>query len=292
VGNLTVGGSGKTPVAAAIARLLAADGERPSILSRGYGREAAPEGVVIVSDGVSVKVDVAAAGDEPFMLANAVPHCAVVVCGNRYLAGRVAETALSCTVHVLDDGFQHFTLMRDIDLLVLPAEDLSDTRTLPFGRFREPLDAATDADAVLVPAGGALSPEEVRQRLKMKTAFGFERRLPGPKETAPAFAFAGIARPDRFFEDLEKSGWPVVGRRAFGDHHWYKVHEISDIRRAAREAGATVIVTTAKDLVRVQPHLRDSPPADLAIAAVPLEIRIEPGFEDWLRARLNALRAA
>ena len=119
-------------------------GERPAILSRGYARKIRDEGVVIVSDGRSVLEGVEHSGDEPLMLARAVPGAAVLVSASRYVAGRIAESRLGCTVHVLDDGFQHFDLMRDIDLLVSP-DAAEDARTLPFGRFREPLDAAASA---------------------------------------------------------------------------------------------------------------------------------------------------
>ena len=293
VGNLTVGGSGKTPIAAEIARLLLEHGDRPSILSRGYGRVSPVEGVVIVSNSSEVRADVAQAGDEPFMLATALPGCAVVVCGDRYLAGRVAEVELGCTVHVLDDGFQHFRLMRDLDLLVVAPEDLSDTRTLPFGRFREPLDAAASADAVLVAAGGQLSAEEVRDRLKVNLAYVFHRRVHPPDHDLPVFAFAGIAKPERFFGDLEQSGWKVTGRKSFPDHHWYTDDEVARIRRAARDAGAVRIVTTAKDLVRLrlQPSRLGSA-ADPEIVAVRLEVSIEPAFDLWLHERLAPLHAA
>ena len=141
--------------------MLVEMGERPSILSRGYAREIMDEGVVVVSDGTHVLTDdVAHSGDEPLMAARMVARAAVLVSSSRYVAGRVAETKLGCTVHVLDDGFQHFDLMRDVDLLVAP-DTLDDTRTLPFGRFREPLDAAAAADALLVETD-ALTVEETR----------------------------------------------------------------------------------------------------------------------------------
>ena len=147
-----MGGSGKTPLAAEIARTLLDMGERPAILSRGYARRIADPGVVVVSDGRNILSDVEHSGDEPLMLARALPRAAVLVGPSRYLSGRFGETRLGCTVHVLDDGFQHFDLMRDVDLLVSP-EAGDDVRTLPFGRFREPLDAAAAADALLVEDG-------------------------------------------------------------------------------------------------------------------------------------------
>ena len=277
IGNLTVGGSGKTPLAAEIARILLEMGERPSILSRGYARKIFDEGVVIVSDGSRVCTGVERSGDEPQMLARAVPRAAVLVSSSRYAAGRVAESRLACTVHVLDDGFQHFDLMRDIDLLVSP--DPSDgTRTLPFGRLREPLDAAAAADALLVDADSTLGSASA-----VGPAFTFSRRLAGPAPDRPAFAFAGIALPQRFFGDLEKAGWKLTGRRSFGDHHHYSEREIEEVARAAKSSGAEVILTTEKDIVRIgmQPH----------ILAVPLEVSIEPAFAPWLAERLRAIRA-
>ena len=286
IGNLTVGGSGKTPLAAEIARLLLKMGERPSILSRGYARKIAADGVVVVSDGVRVLEGVERSGDEPQMLAQAVPRAAVLVSSSRYAAGRIAESRLGCTVHVLDDGFQHFELMRDVDLLVAP--EPSDTRTLPFGRLREPLDAANAADAMLVediaPSRRAgLEPQDPPYVNMAKPTFTFTRRLNGPQPVRRAFAFAGIAKPERFFADLESAGWTLAGRRSFGDHHHYLPHEIDEVKRAAKSSGADVILTTEKDLVRIG--------AAPDIVAVPLEVTIDTACAPWLAERLRAVRA-
>jgi tetraacyldisaccharide 4'-kinase len=280
IGNLTVGGSGKTPLAAEIARMLLEMGECPSILSRGYARRIFREGVVIVSDGSRVLADVDRSGDEPQMLARAVPGAAVLVSSSRYVAGRIAESRLGCTVHVLDDGFQHFDLMRDVDLLVSP-DALGDTRTLPFGRLREALDAASVADALLVDADIRSADLQVSP---VSPVFVFSRRLAGPVPDRPAFAFAGIARPERFFGDLEKAGWKLTGRRSFGDHHHFSDREIDEVARAAKSSGAEVILTTEKDMVRLgdRPH----------IVAVPLEVVVEPAFKPWLAERLRVVRAA
>ncbi len=323
IGNLTVGGSGKTPLAVKIARLLVELGERPSILSRGYAREIMDEGVVIVSDGTRVITeDVAHSGDEPLMAARMVARAAVLVSSSRYLAGRVAETNLGCTVHVLDDGFQHFDLMRDVDLLVAP-DTWDDIRTLPFGRFREPLDAATAADALLVETVAHDRAEALchltAARLKVPIAFEFARRIEGPMPDRPAYAFAGIARPNRFYDDLEKAGWRLTGRRSFGDHHHYADREVREIARAATDSGAQVILTTEKDFVRLDAGRRTldagrwtlddgrstmddrrstiddgrltsavcTPP----IVPVPLDVIIEPSFTPWLIDRLRAVRA-
>ena len=278
-------------------------GEHPSILSRGYARQIFHEGVVIVSDGRRLLAPVEQSGDEPQMLARAVPRAAVLVSGSRYAAGRVAESRCGSTVHVLDDGFQHFDLVRDVDLLVSP--DLSEnTRTLPFGRLREPLDAASAADALLVetaPSGDYGVPpspsatEALREhaaRLDVPVAFSFSRRIGGPPPDRPAFAFAGIAKPQRFFDDLEKAGWTLSGSRAFGDHHHFSVPELDGIVRAAIASNAEVILTTEKDFVRLGSDPRTGTGVRPQIVAVPLQVAIDPAFKPWLAGRLRAIRGA
>jgi tetraacyldisaccharide 4'-kinase len=293
IGNLTVGGSGKTPLAAEIARMLIDMGERPSILSRGYARRIVEDGVVVVSDGAAILADVMHSGDEPQMLARAVPRAAVLVASNRYVAGRLAETRLGCTVHVLDDGFQHFDLARDVDLLVAP-DAHGDTRTLPFGRLREPLDAAAAADAFLMEVPGADMPARDTARdtaAGARPTFEFSRRLGGPPPDRPAFAFAGIARPERFFADLERAGWRLTGQRRFADHHQYSAREIDDIVRVAEELGSEVILTTAKDFVRLR-ALGSDPRTGTGvrpqIVAVPQEVSLAPAYKPWLVERLRA----
>ena len=175
VGNLVVGGSGKTPVVAAIARVLRDMGERPAVLSRGYARKKAADGVVVVSDGERVLEPVERSGDEPQMLARALPGTPILVSPDRYLAGRLAESRFGCTVHILDDGFQHLQLARTIDVLLVSPGDLAE-RVLPSGRLREGLDAARGADALLV-SGTADDVGRVSSALNVATAFRVETRF-------------------------------------------------------------------------------------------------------------------
>jgi tetraacyldisaccharide 4'-kinase len=293
VGNLNTGGSGKTPVVAHIAALLAARGERPAILSRGYGRTSPSPGVTIVSDGSAVLAPLERAGDEPLMLAQALPTIPVVVAADRYEAGRVAESTFGATVHLLDDGFQHLGLERDIDLLIASERDLID-QVLPAGRLREPLTAAASADALLVETGD----ERVRKALGVGTSFRFERMLGRPRwlssggvvPTSPGdviLAVAGIARPDRFFADLEAAGLSARERLVFRDHHPYTDADIARIRQAARDGRATLVLTTEKDAVRLSTRRL----GDLRLAAVPLAVTIDPpSFIDWLIARIQQAR--
>jgi tetraacyldisaccharide 4'-kinase len=296
VGNLRVGGSGKTPTAALLARLLVDAGEVPAILSRGYARTDAEAGVTVVSDGVRLRADLARAGDEPLLLARRLPGVRVLVCEDRYMAGKVAESHLGATVHVLDDGFQHFQLARDVDLLIVDVGDVNRPRTLPGGWLREPLSAARAADALLVT--GAEDPSGVAaiaQRLGVATAFALlrdveppvEETIAGPRPLEPGTRVAvvsGVARPDRFLAESRDAGVDVVASLAFGDHHPYTAADVDRIGQAAAAAGATTVLTTEKDYVRLLP-LRPWP---FRVAVRPLGVRIEPDaeFSAWLAARL------
>jgi tetraacyldisaccharide 4'-kinase len=307
VGNLNVGGTGKTPVVAAIARLLIEMGERPAILSRGYKRQRTREGVVVVSDGKSLKTDVRHAGDEPFMLARMLPNVVVLVSSQRYLAGCLAERQFECTVHLLDDGFQHLGLARDIDLLIVTSEDLANPNTLPLGRLREPLSAAAAADAVLVSAADSSAPEVAAHVLDVSLSFRIDRKIDSPRHVqtpgdggderlasvtppGPVFAFAGIANPERFFEDLQRAGWRLAGTRSFADHHQFSAEDIEALVRAAESSGAKAVLMTEKDMVRLSafPSASRIPNLESRIPFlwIPLHVTMDPAFAPWMRDHL------
>lgn len=328
VGNLTVGGSGKTPVVEYIARLLLEAGERPAILTRGYKRESSRGNVTVVSDHTRLLAGFGESGDEPLMLARALAGVPVLVGADRYDSGRIAEEKLGATVHVLDDGFQHVALARDVDLLLADEHDLQD-RVMPAGRLREPLGAASAADAVLVTAAARVrlppslslrrvAPEravevgvsgggtadttdedattDVARALGVNRAFSVVRELGAPVESGssriarnrPVFAIAGIARPERFFDDLRASGWQVAGTLAFRDHHAFTLADLRRIRAQAAAARARIVVTTAKDAVRLERlDLGETP-----VVVVPLVVTIEPAdaFREWLLDRIRRAR--
>jgi tetraacyldisaccharide 4'-kinase len=284
VGNLAVGGRGKTPVAAYVARTLLEMGEHPAVLSRGYARRDPRDGVVVVRDRDGIRADLPRAGDEPLMLARQLPGVSVLTCPNRYLAGRLAEHHLGATVHVLDDGFQHLQLDRDVDLLIVAREDVSG-RTLPAGRLREPLDTLIAADAIL-----AADDDVVIEPAEAAPPVFRIRRAPAspPPDAAAALAMAGIAEPSRFFDDLRRAGWNLAGTLAFRDHHAYTARDVERVLARAREAGAARIVTTEKDLVRL---LRFRP-LPIPLAAVPLRLEPEPAdaFREWLADAVRSAR--
>jgi tetraacyldisaccharide 4'-kinase len=300
IGNLAMGGRGKTPVVALVTRQLLAAGERPAILSRGYGRRRADEGVVIVSDGRRLLADLDRSGDEPLMLARMLPGAAVLVCDVRAIAARLAERRLGTTVHVLDDGFQHTSMARDADVVIVAPADLRGRR-LPFGRLRSPVAALARADAVILDGTDG---DDVRRRLAEVTqpatpaVFVLRRSLGSPVAIeperpwpgrGPVVALAGIAEPQRFAQALGGAGWDVARTVAYRDHHRYGARDVARIAAAVGESGAAGVLTTSKDAVRLLP-LR---PLPVPIAAVPLEVAIEPAatFADWLRQRLEDARA-
>lgn len=285
VGNLSMGGSGKTPVVAALACLLRDRGERPVILTRGYGRRDTTEGVLVVGDGARVLESVMRSGDEPQLLARTLTGVPVLVSADRYLAGLFAEKQFGATVSILDDGFQHVQLERDIDLLLVSPADLED-RVLPAGRLREPLESARFADAVLVP-GTEDDVAAVTAVVEHHDVFRVVPHFADPKgprrdDGRTAVAFAGIARPERFFNALRSLGYDVARELTFRDHHWYTARDVEMIQSAARQTNASLIVTTEKDAMR----------RDMDVAVLPMTITIEPAadFESWLTGRLQTCR--
>jgi len=297
VGNLRIGGSGKTPIVEHLARVLADAGYKPAILSRGYGRKSPRSTPTVVSDGRQVLAGVETAGDEPLMLARALvgKGVAVVVGADRHASGTLAETSLGATVHILDDGFQHFALARDVDLLVTGEHDLAD-EPLPHGRLREPLASARSADAVIVDAGYQDAAERIGRALRVPNAYHMTRsllppRIVGTGETvvvpndSRVFAFAGIARPERFFSDLTSAGWDVVGAKSFRDHHRFSAGDVARVAAAAKKSGAAIVLTTDKDAVR----LPEESASKMPLASVPLVSTIEPAdeFRAWLLGQIR-----
>jgi tetraacyldisaccharide 4'-kinase len=281
VGNLSVGGSGKTPVVAAIAAILREAGHPVAILSRGYRGSFAGE-ALIVSDGERVSADAALAGDEPVMLARDVPGAVVAVGRRRDRVGRMVEQRFGPRVHVLDDGFQHLRLARDLDVVCVTQEDLDDW-PLPAGRLREFSGTLSHAQAVLISGGEGA--RIVRQRFGALAVLTLDRQVlgffdrEGRRQTTPVhpFAFCGIARPERFLSDLATQAPQCVGQSLFGDHHAYSADEMGDLVKQARTCGADALVTTAKDVARVSTMALDLPLLILRIS-----VAVQPA-EDFRR---------
>jgi tetraacyldisaccharide 4'-kinase len=295
VGNLTVGGTGKTPCVAFLAQLLRDAGHATAILSRGYKR--ASEGRVEVSDGRRILCAPAEAGDEPYLLAVRCPGVRVVVDRDRAAAGRWLEARAAISAFLLDDGFQHLQLHRTLNLALVDAsEPLAGARMVPFGRLREPLAGLRRAGAVIAThsdlcADRAALAADIAQYVQPGTPLFFARhemttlrRLNGDETLPlaaladkPAAAVSGIAKPAHFINDLARAGIELVLRRDFSDHHRYSRDEFAALGADARQAGAEAIVTTEKDATNLPPEaLRSSP---LPVYAAQIEFRCEQEAE-------------
>lgn len=267
VGNLTVGGTGKSPLVDCLARLLGGRDRRVGIVSRGYGRRS--EGVVVVSDGTSILASSREAGDEPMLLARRNPAACVVVGEDRVEAGRIALNALGCDTLLLDDGFQHRRIRRDLDLLVIDASNpWGNGQLLPGGPLREPLSSFRRAGGVVLSHADRSSPEEELIRVVReytdapifrtyhspsfwKGLAGEDRQKADILRGRRVVAFSGIGNPESFRRTLETMEIEVAESIVFRDHHWYTRRSLDRILRTAERWGADAVVTTEKDAVRL-----------------------------------------
>lgn len=311
IGNLHWGGAGKTPLTAAVARHLNLRGARVCILSRGYrsrgGHGSLAHGVRVVSRGDGPLLSPAAAGDEPVLLAGELAGVAVVVGPDRYRAGLAALDLLrpAPDVFLLDDGFSHLALRRDLDLLAFPAADpFGGGRLWPGGRLREPLAAAARADAVVLTgarlgdaaaagaalaaalrpygfAGPGFASSTLAGATLLHTASG---GVPLPAGSSVLLVSA-IARPEAFAAAARELDFAVMGELRFPDHHPYPPASLERIAAAVAASGAAAALVTSKDRVKLAGRLA-VPLAELPVAAVP-----EPAFWDWLDDAVGRLTA-
>jgi tetraacyldisaccharide 4'-kinase len=271
VGNLSAGGSGKTPFVIALGELFKARGIRFDVLSRGYRRKT--RGVLIVEpDGSAADF-----GDEPLLIARqlGVP---VIVGESRYAAGNVAEEKFQPQLHILDDGFQHRSLRRDFDIVLMTEQDFGD-RMLPSGRLREPLSSLARADAIVLPAGVAADHRALRQ----KPIWRITRELVLPSLPSAPVVFCGIARPEQFFAQVRAAGIKPVVEVEFRDHHRYDGDDIDRLLSMRNKLGASGFLTTEKDAVDLGPLQAKLHP--LAIATLNLTICTPTEVVDAIVAR-------
>jgi tetraacyldisaccharide 4'-kinase len=274
VGNITAGGSGKSPMTAWIAERLARAGRRPAVISRGYGGSHRGPATV-VSSGDGPVVDAGIGGDEPVMLASRLPGVPVIVARRRIDGAQVAVERFGARCLVLDDGFQHRALARDLDLVMVDAmEPFGSGRLLPAGALREPLSALRRAtaliahapDGVAEPAGATAIREAaarycpgapvLRSWLRATAVIDPTSGTGAPidaMEGMKMVCMAAIAHPGRFFDTARRCGTNVVGEFPFADHHPFTGADLDRIARTAREAAAGIL-TTEKDLARLGPE--------------------------------------
>jgi len=317
VGNLTVGGTGKTPVVELLARSLERNGRKVAILSRGYKKKKQRktlkqrfhdlrsgnldvEAPLVVSDGSSLMVEPVFSGDEPYMLAKNLPGVSVIVGKNRVLSGQYAIRKLKCDTLILDDGFQHLALKHRLDIVLVDRTNPFDNeRTLPRGLLREPVRNIKRAGFIFITKSNGDGAVELRTRLRElnPTAEISEcRHCPRylkhlyEDRTEPldylngkrVLALSGIAVPGGFERELRHHGAEVVDHIIFADHHRYSLQEILDLVNKGVELGVDAVITTEKDAVRI-PHLERR---DLPMLFLRVEIEMFTGqeqYHDWIR---------
>ncbi|MBN8704754.1 MAG: tetraacyldisaccharide 4'-kinase [Bacteroidetes bacterium] len=302
IGNLTAGGTGKTPITAFIAQLLIDEGKQVGIVSRGYGRQT--KGTVWVCREGKLLVSSDEGGDEPVELALWVPGLSIVVSESRFDAATELLRLVKVDVILVDDGFQHRQFHRDIDILVQDLQSwISNRFQLPSGRFRESWKHAKSADALIWTKGSTILKEKAEklgtgylplntflaERKKVQPVFqGTQNRydFAGKK----AVAFCGIGLPDIFFSDAESVGLALVSRKSFPDHHVYSDSDLSGLSRELTESAADFFLTTLKDSCRL-----NATPAGKAfresnrVAVLPYELvpAETEKFRSWLLASLK-----
>ncbi|MEW6388805.1 MAG: tetraacyldisaccharide 4'-kinase, partial [Thermodesulfobacteriota bacterium] len=300
VGNLTVGGTGKTPLVACLARMFQEQGKKVAVLSRGYGGRA--KGVTCLSDGREIYHQPPEVGEEAFWLARTLPGVMVYTAPSRYEAGMVAWRQQRPDIFLLDDGFQHFQLHRDLDLVLLDAEaPFGNGLLLPAGPLREPAATLAAAQVLILTR---FAPERHRPVLEaIKKAWPDKtvltaaiapttaRRFPAgeahPLEALgglPLFAFAGLARPQVFAQTLAQMGVGLKGQHYFPDHYDYTPTDLQALIREAQSQGATALITTSKDWAR----LGERWPGELPLWVLEVEAKLLQPLPDSIMDHLLA----
>ena len=258
VGNLSAGGSGKTPFVMLLGELLKARGVKFDVLSRGYGRRS--RGVLLVDPGGLP----AEYGDEPLLIARKL-QTPVIVGEDRYEAGRFAESQFGVQLHLLDDGFQHRALARDFDIVLVTPQDAAD-KLLPGGRLREPLASLQRADAVVLANGASADSFP----LKETTIWRVRRGIVVNDVPDRPVVFCGIARPQSFVLQLRTANVEPVAEAFYRDHHAYGEKDIRELLDLKRRSAAGGFVTTEKDAVNLGPYLSALQP--LSVVTVRMEL--------------------
>lgn len=295
IGNISLGGTGKTPTVITLSKWLQASGYFPIILTRGYkGKAQGPCVVTECADAVGLF------GDEPVMMLrhlNAVP---IIKCADRYSGGLFAlkNLALSSSdkpVFVLDDAFQHYKLKRDIDIVLIDgSRPLNELSLLPVGRLREPLQSLKRAHMVVITKQDSKPLRELLQRhiaqnqiffasYSLEAVKSFDNKTV-PLETLKAqslFAFCAVANPEFFSSSLRQAGLNVIGLKAFRDHHRYSLDDLQAVAKSARLLGAQALITTDKDIVKIQ-----NPPADIPLLYTNAILNFSDDFYNALSAML------
>ena len=304
VGNLTAGGTGKTPLVAWVAKILLQRGWKPGILTRGYGRRSKAD-IIVITPGTGRRADPQEVGDEPALLARLLPEVPLVVCADRFRGGQAAEERFQVDTHILDDGFQHWALARDLDVVALDAtQTISNWNLLPAGRQREPLTALRRAQMVVLTRTDTADPKALEERVSQvhpaakvfrsrTKPVGWSDAMSGEAVSVEdvrarkAAAFCGIGNPRAFFADLRRWGCTLVAEDAFRDHHVYTGEEMRQLAERAHRKGASALLTTQKDAVKISASWKHRLP--VLVCEIEAEIL---AAEDFATTLLSYLKKA
>ena len=308
VGNLVLGGTGKTPLVHYITELLQQHHRKPAVLSRGYKGTASGE-INIVSDTNEIHLEADQAGDEPRLLAEKLPGIPVLTGKKRFITGRFAIDSYGVDCLVLDDAFQHISLKRDLDLVLFNAQKLlGNGRVLPGGHLREPLSALKRADAFIISGVDIPLDDNVKEFLNfLNNRFSDKPAFTGaylPEETltrvssgkedtlglsensgVPVYGFCGIAQPKSFENILKKSNLNLVGFQPFDDHHRYSLSDIKSLCKNGLSSGAEALITTEKDLVKIRDFF---PPRELPLLTLSVRLQMGNEFDEFIIRKLES----
>ncbi len=292
IGNLHWGGSGKTPAVIAVALGLVGGGQRVAVLSRGYRRKGREPLIVSLGEGPLVSGE--QAGDEPVMIAEQAPGVVVAVGADRRAAAALAlERAPDVDVFLLDDGFSHLRVRRDVEILTFPATDpFAGGLLLPGGRLREPLGMVRLADAAVITGleRGSEPPSDFEPTLRRHGFKGpvftstLRSELLGGPSPERALLVTGVAGPDRVARTAAAAGLECVDHLRFPDHHGYPPRSLRAIESACTRHRCDAVVTTSKDAVKLRGRL---PAASPPLLELRVEAEIDPDFLPWLADRLR-----
>jgi len=301
VGNVSTGGTGKTPMVHAIARMLLDEGHRPAILLRGYGRLS--RGVQLVSDGSKIRMDVHRAGDEAMLHAYTL-RVPVIVSEKRIEGARLIARRTDATVIILDDGFQHRSIYRDLDVVLVNESSIADQRLLPEGRLREPLTSLSRADVVILTQNG-VSERDVQPMMNASSILLRTRANVGSPYTLVSIidiqrnvqlqprvvAVTSIAHPERFRVTLETmaSQTSIVRHMEFQDHHLYRKGDVHKMIEVARNENVEMIVTTEKDAVKLLEFAEEFVVGGVQVAVLPLRLQFLHGGNEFKQLLLERI---
>ena len=312
IGNLTLGGTGKTPHVIAICQYLQEKGLRPAVVTRGYGGKAG-KGPLVVSDGRCVVTTADVAGDEPVMMAPKLWGVPIVAGSDRYRCSMFAIEEFDASIIVLDDGFQHLRLHRDVDIVLMEASAPFGTgRVFPGGNLREPLSALSRVDAIVLTKCNEIDPntivlveDRVRPLAPDKPIFTSKYELDsielvaGPQSPSTIseqelsrkriFCFCALAQPESFYCLVRENGLNICGTMSFPDHHFYTQEDIEAIVTKAKETNCQISLTTEKDFAKIARNSWTTCTDKLGLGIVRVKVNLSDSFQIFLWSRVANL---